>query len=151
MSDENPQIALSLDAPVVEDGDEQTATPVYITRRPPPKTRGPREKTRRMFTCDVLFALGIVLVPRRGCYVTSIDKEGNVLRDREHDSQRRLYVNRGDRLMVWGAAANDEIALVEVVTIIPTDKSERLRVQVLAGEITHASATVFVVKAGAAA
>lgn len=124
---------------------------MFVTMRPGPKTRGPRERKRRMFTCDVEHVLGIVLTARRGCYVTSIDKEGEILRDRELDSQRRLYVNRGDRLMVWGSVANDEIALVEIVTIIPTKNAERLRIRVLAGEITRATTTAFVVKAGAAA
>lgn len=130
---------------------EQADAPRFVTARPGPKKFGKREKTRRMFTVDVEHGLGIVLMPRRGCVVTTIDKEGNILRDRERHPDKRLYVNRGDRLMVWGNAANDEIALVEVITIVPTKTSERLRVITIAGELTRATTTAFVVKAGAAA
>jgi hypothetical protein len=104
-----------------------------------------------MFLVDVTHSVWIVLVPRRGCWITAIDKEGNITRDREHDSQRRLFINCGDRLMVWGNAANDEVALVEVVWIDQSRTAEKLGTKVIAGVITEATATAMVVAAGRAA
>jgi hypothetical protein len=107
---------------------------ISVTMRPD-KRRAPKPRlqVRRLFGGEL--AAGTLRIAR-GCHETAIDREGNVIRDREPDASRRLLANVGDRLMTWGRIEPDEVAILEVTGIQQNGWDEQLAVQVLVGEVS---------------
>ena len=107
---------------------------VSVTMRPD-KRRAPKPRlfVRRLFRGELRAG---VLEVARGCHETAVDKGGEVVRDREPDASRRLLVNVGDRLMLWGRVEPDEVALVEIVHIAQEGWNEQLAIGVLAGTVS---------------
>jgi hypothetical protein len=76
----------------------------------------------------------------RGATRRTFEKDGAFVGEQQ-ESTATLWVNIGDRIVVFGAGTADNTACAEVLAVTQSGYRERLRVRVVAGEFAGGTAT----------
>jgi hypothetical protein len=97
-----------------------------------------RQHRRRTFPAAVAFdGIALWLEVGKGAVLVTSDHEGAEI-ERIAEPRKKLFLNRTDKLLVMGPGVNDN-AVAAILDIRQDGRRERLRAQVIAGQLAEGS------------